>query len=186
MLGPLIAVGVGIAASLATGGSLERLGGVKFRYLPLFWLSLVVSLVTGFGPDGIGHYGPALVVLSNVLLIVFAVTNRGVPGLVLVAVGVFLNALVITLNGAMPVSTDAARQVASTQTVASVKHEALSNETVFPLLADRIPMGPTQQVWSVGDFLMVAGFFVMGFGMPRRRGPAPVAPRRRSPGKATA
>ena len=86
------------------------------------------------------------------------------------AVGIFLNALVIALNGAMPVSTTAAEEVAPTQAVGSIKHEPLTDDTVLPLLADRIAVSAFGQVWSVGDLLLLAGVAVDGFrSSPRRR-----------------
>ena len=171
MLGPLIAFGLGVAAALLSGGSLDRFAEARFRRAPLFWLSLVAPLVVAFGPgrSRTVPFAVAIVVISNLLLVAFALSNRHVPGLTLVALGVFLNALVITLNGGMPVSAAAGREAASTQFVGSIKHEPLTDETLLPLLADRIPVGPAGQVWSLGDLLLVAGVGLMGFGLPRRR-----------------
>jgi hypothetical protein len=67
----------------------------------------------------------------------------------------------------MPVSA-AGREQASAVSVGSIKHEPLGDETLLPWLADRVPVGLTNQVWSLGDLLLVAGVGVMGFGLPRR------------------
>ena len=169
MLGPLIAFASGVVASLLSGGRLDRLGEARFRRLPLFWLSLVAPLVIAFGPgrERVLAAAVGLVVVSNLLLVAFALSNRHVPGLALVALGVFLNALVIALNGGMPVSA-AGREQASAVSVGSIKHEPLGDETLLPWLADRVPVGVTNQVWSLGDLLLVAGVGMMGFGLPRR------------------
>jgi hypothetical protein len=110
-----------------------------------------------------------VIVVSNLLLVAFAVANRDKAGLSLVAFGVFLNALVITLNGGMPVSEGAASKVSEARSVISIKHEPLTHETLLPWLADRVPVGLTDQVWSLGDLLMVAGIGVMGFALPRTK-----------------
>ena len=187
MLGPLIAFALGVLASLALGGSLRSFGEVRFRLLPLFALSLVVPAVAAFGPLGeeFRSYGVTLIVASNILLIAFAVANRRIPGLALVAAGVFLNALVITVNGAMPVESSAANDVASTQAVGSIKHEPLTSATRLPWLADRLPVDLTNQVLSVGDLLLVIGVGAMGFGIPRGS-PRAEIPRRRSSSGAAA
>ena len=93
-----------------------------------------------FGPEELLAYGVALVLVSNLLMIWFALSNRHIPGLALVGVGIFLNALVIAVNGAMPVSPDAARVAASTQEVGSIKHEPLNGDTRLAILADRVPV----------------------------------------------
>jgi Family of unknown function (DUF5317) len=181
LLGPLIAFAAGLTLSLVCGGSLEQLGEARFRRLPLFWLGVSVSLVLAFGPGELLTYGVALVLVSNLLMIGFAVSNHHVPGLVVVGVGIFLNAVVIGLNGAMPVSPEAARTAAaSTQEVGSIKHEPMTVDTRFPVLADRVPVEVTGQVWSLGDFILVLGIGWMGFSLPRRRNGVPIAPPQRS------
>jgi len=187
MLGPLIAFASGVVASLLSGGRLDRLGETRFRRVPLFWLSLVAPLAIAFGPgrDRVLAAAVGLVVVSNLLLVAFALSNRHVPGLTLVALGVFLNALVITLNGGMPVSA-AGQEDASPVVVGSIKHEPLSDETLLPWLADRVPVGLTNQVWSLGDLLLVAGVGVMGFGLPRRDTSTPLERRRKKTSSAPA
>ena len=186
MLGPLIAFAAGLTLSLLTGGSLERLGEARFRRLPLFWLGVSVSLVLAFGPGELLTYGVVLVLVSNLMMIGFAFSNRHIPGLVLVGAGILLNAMVIALNGAMPVSPEAARAATSTQDVGSIKHEPLTVDTRLPLLADRVPLEVTGQVWSLGDFILVAGIGWMAFHLPRARSEAPIAPRQRSSSGAAA
>ena len=185
MLGPLIAFAAGLTLSLATGGALQRLGEARFLRLPLFWAGVAVSLLLAFGPEALLTYGVALVLTSNLLMAGFALSNRHIPGLALVGVGIFLNALVIAVNGAMPVSQDAARVAASTQEVGSIKHEPLTGDTRLPILADRVPVELTGQVWSLGDLILVAGIGWMAFALPRRRDVAPLTrPQRSSSGAA--
>ena len=182
MLGPLIAFAAGLTLSLATGGALQRLGETRFLRLPLFWAGVAVSLIVGFGPEKLFAYGVALVLISNLLMVGFAFSNRHVPGLALVGAGIFLNALVIAVNGAMPVAPDAARVAASTQQVGGIKHEPLTDDTRLAVLADRVPIEPAGQVWSLGDFILIAGIAWMAFSLPRRRGGALTQPQRSSSG----
>jgi hypothetical protein len=119
-------------------------------------------------------------------MIGFALSNRHIPGLALVGVGIFLNALVIAVNGAMPVSPDAARAAASTQEVGSIKHEPLTDDTRLAILADRVPIELSGQVWSLGDLILVAGIGWMAFALPRRRDVVSLAPPQRSSSGAAA
>lgn len=117
--------------------------------------------------------------LSFLLLAVFALRNVRLPGLPLIAAGLVLNLTVITANQGMPVSRRALVASGQAQTLAQLsreprqKHHLGSEEDVLLPLGDVIPIGPPiGQVISVGDVLMYAGvgWFVVATMRRCRRG----------------
>lgn len=164
----VVAVGVGYAA----GGRLDRLGRLRLRsgwLVPAALGAQVVGAVAG-GPA----YAVGLAVSAGGVA-VFLARNRGVRGTGLVAVGLLANALVVGLNGAMPVS-DAAlgRAGVSTQDIVSggdPRHELAGQGTRLRSVGDVIPVAlPLRpEVVSPGDVLVAAGLAqLVVVGMRRR------------------
>jgi hypothetical protein len=154
----------------AWGGSLGRLGDLSLRES---WL-----VVGGF-VGGLAY--PLGLVISALLVLVFLLRNRGIRGTGLVGLGLLSNALVVSLNGAMPVSPDASGEAGiSTQAILAgqdPRHELSDGATVVPWLADVVPvvLPLRPEVVSVGDVLVTAGLgqlVVVGM-TRRRRGVAP-------------
>ncbi|WP_025692388.1 DUF5317 domain-containing protein [Paenibacillus zanthoxyli] len=96
--------------------------------------------------------------------------NRSTPGFLFIFAGVFLNFLVMAVNGGkMPVSLEAAKvldpyYVHLLQSGAVVtKHFLMDSATRLPFLGDIIPLSkpyPRTQVISVGDIVMNVGIFL--------------------------
>jgi Family of unknown function (DUF5317) len=174
-----IALGAGVAGALRHG-SLEALAQTKFRFAWLLGAGLALQI-------GFDLYEPewltdrlklAVVLWSNVLVITFIALNRGLPGMTAMAVGLFLNVVVITANGAMPVSPAAveAAGLSEAPTELSLKHEVLGPDTALPWLADIIPLPNLKEVLSAGDLVLMAGIAALvyermtaGTGVSRRR-----------------
>ncbi|GAC1440133.1 MAG: hypothetical protein NVSMB55_03660 [Mycobacteriales bacterium] len=177
-----VALLVAVLAGWLSGGSLGRLGAVPLRLRRLVWgalLAQVVGTVVG-GP----FYALGLVA-SALLAGAFLARNRGVRGTGLIALGLLCNALVVGLNGAMPVSLDAAGRAGTTT------QHILVGEDQRHVLADRSsrlrPLGdviPVRAPWrpevvSPGDVLVAAGLAQLVFlGMRTGRAPAKHARRR--------
>jgi hypothetical protein len=97
--------------------------------------------------------------------------NRNEKGFWFILVGVFLNFLVMLVNGGkMPVSLEAAvsaldpvyAQMLQAGTVVS-KHILMTDSTHFSFLGDIIPLSPPyprSQVLSIGDIIMNFGIFI--------------------------
>jgi hypothetical protein len=163
-----------IALGYARGGTLDRLGHLHLRWKRLVVAALVLQVLGGLAG---GWRYPLGLALSAALVGAFLVLNRGVRGTGLVALGLAANALVVLLNGAMPVSGDAlGRARLSTQDIlsgADPRHELLGPDTRAAWLADRVPVflpGRTEVV-SSGDVLVAAGLaelVVVGMGRRRR------------------
>lgn len=122
----------------------------------LRWVPL---LVVGMGSQAL--FGPAstpwiFLVASMALIAGFLFINRTRPGFRFTLLGVALNAIVIGLNGAMPVSQHAMRSVGLSGVPAGdLRHAAAEPGTHLSFLGDVIPLG--ERVVSIGDVLMLAG-----------------------------
>ncbi len=164
----LVAVAVGYGA----GGGLDRLGRLSLRHARLVVAAVVLQLAGGLvgGPAyPVGLAGSALLVAA------FLAGNRGVRGTGLVALGLLSNALVVGLNGAMPVSTEASgRAGITTQDILSgsdPRHALAGPQTRLRLLGDVIPvlLPAHPEVVSAGDVLVAAGLAQLVLvGMTRR------------------
>src|SRR4051812_5876151 len=114
--------------------------------------------------------------LSAMCAAAFCVGNRAVPGVPLVTLGLAANALVVTLNGAMPVSIVAALRagVPITDIAAGydARHDIAGEGTVWRSLGDVVPLPlPLRpEVVSPGDVLVASGLGeLLVMGMLRRR-----------------
>ncbi len=155
----VVVLAVALAVGWLRGGSLDRLGSLPLRARALIVLALLVQLV---GTVAGGPFHPAGLALSAVLVVTFLVCNRGLRGTGLVALGLLANAVVVGLNGAMPVRLEAAvRAGTGVQAVVlgDSRHELEGPATRLRLLGDVIPVPlPVRpEVVSVGDVLVAAG-----------------------------
>lgn len=156
----VVALLAALAVGRATGGRLERLGHLRLSRRRLVVLAVVVQLA---GAVVGGPAQAAGLALAAALLTAFLLANRGVRGTGLVALGLAANGLVVALNGAMPVSFDAAARagapVRDVATGADPRHEVLTPSTRLHLLADvvPVPLPLRAEVVSPGDVLVAAG-----------------------------
>lgn len=161
----------------ACGGSLDRLGALELRRRRLVVAALGVQAlgaVVGGPLHAVGLAG------SAALATAFLVVNRGVRGTGLVALGLGANALVVALNGAMPVSPDAAAraQVSLADVAAGLdsRHVVADGTTRLVLLGDVVPvlLPLRPEVVSPGDVLVASGLaqlVVVGMLAGRTRSP---------------
>ena len=176
MLLAVIVLLAALALGRLGGGSLARLGGLQLDARRLVPIALLVQL--GGGLVGGPAYALGLAV-SAALLGVFLLRNRDLRGTGLVALGLLSNALVVGLNGAMPVTeAAAARARIATQDIltgADPRHQPAKDSTRLRLLSDVIPVPwPVRpEVVSPGDVLVAAGLgqlvlIGMGASVPTR------------------
>jgi hypothetical protein len=118
--------------------------------------------------------------LSGLLVALFLWGNWQLAGMPLIALGLLLNAVVVGLNFAMPVSLEAAARAGLAPEELHLGddplHEAAGPGTRLGLLGDQIPVAlPWRpQVVSPGDVLIAAGVgLLLVTGAPVRPGPAP-------------
>jgi hypothetical protein len=132
--------------------------------LPLRSLGLVAGAL---GAQLLGTLvgGPAYplgLAASAALVLAFLALNRSVRGVGLVALGLLANALVVTANGAMPVSPQAADRAGVgvlEVLVGDQRHELEGADTRLRALGDviAVPLPLRPEVVSAGDVLVAAG-----------------------------
>ncbi|HWQ88993.1 MAG TPA: DUF5317 domain-containing protein [Desulfitobacteriaceae bacterium] len=160
-----------IVVSLIDGGRIGRLGWLDLRGLWLIPSAWAIQIVVywaavkgmGMGPEWVS---PVLDTASYFLLLIFAGNNWYLPGMRILALGIFLNTLVIAVNGGMmPVDSfylpEASRQALL---AGQGTHGLLTPATHLSLLADRIFIsiaGFIKQLISLGDILIDAGSFLL-------------------------
>lgn len=166
ILGAILA---GVLVGLMLGGSLRQLAEIRLRWWALALLGLVLQLVPVPSMEGrLDHWlAVGLLIASYVVLLAFVAVNIRLPGFWLIAAGFVLNVLVISINGGMPVSTDALRQaygsgyrsvLTDLERSGGAKHHlARPDDDLIPL-TDVIPLGPpVRLVLSAGDILFFMG-----------------------------
>ena len=119
---------------------------------------------------------PVLVGISWALLAFYAWVNRAIHGVALIAAGLAANAMVLLLNGTMPVSEGAAARSGADPAVvlATGEHEPITSDTRLPWLGKVVPVAfpPRPEVVSPGDVSVAAGIAVLlGMGLTGRREP---------------
>ena len=171
-----VALLVAVVLGYATGGSLDRLGSLPLGSRRLVWAALAAQLV---GALVGGPLYPVGLAVSAVLVGGFLLRNRGIRGTGLVALGLLSNAVVVGLNGAMPVSVVAAGKAGTTtQHILAgddPRHEIAGPRTRLRPLGDVVPERSPRwpEVVSPGDILIAAGLGqLVLIGMRRGRGPA--------------
>jgi hypothetical protein len=162
-------VGVVVVAALLLG---RLLGGrpARLARVPLVgWALTIGAAAARLGGSAIarstGSAAPYVAgsVIATLLVVTFLVRNRTLHGIPLVALGLGLNALVVGLNGAMPVRARAAVEAGvGLHNIAAgldPRHVVSGPDTVLAALGDRIPvpLPVLPEVLSVGDVLIAAG-----------------------------
>ncbi len=147
---------------LAAGAA--RLTGGRFSNLAdntlsgLHWLAAAcIGQILGVLVGGIAY--PVGLIGSAACIAVFLRLNLFRPGVALLALGFFGNALVVALNGAMPVSATALLRAGLDRFVADPRHELADPSTALPWLGDVVPVAlpGLGQAVSPGDVLIAAG-----------------------------
>jgi hypothetical protein len=171
----LVAAALGVCAGYATGGRLSNVGGRPVRRWPLLVAGAVLPLLA---ETSLADSVSLACVLGGLgCLLAFCVVNLHLTGMGVVAVGLGLNALVMTVNGAMPVRPAAL-------VTAGVVDDAAEARTLdlgarrrlerpgdhLTVLGDTLPVRVLRQAVSFGDLVIAAGTAdVVAHLMHRRR-----------------
>ncbi|KLU59442.1 hypothetical protein CEB3_c44280 [Peptococcaceae bacterium CEB3] len=170
LIGALV---LAVVVGLLAGGKLKNLSYLPLRgawlVLGALFLQAVLSWTAakglGIGPRWVG---PLLHILSYVLLLAFTWVNRSLPGVRVLAAGVFLNGLVIAVNGGlMPVAPGVLPPWDIARLAKGVGiHGLMSARTRLTFLSDRFYLAAPvlgRQLFSVGDVLIDVGAFWLVF-----------------------
>lgn len=172
----LLVVGTAIVVSLARGGRFARIAGADLRLTWLLFVGLALQLVVD-GAAARGHLegdaGYALLLVSQLLVVAWAAANWWRPGMLLVVVGLALNAAVMAANGAMPVDPTAIEALGLPGAeVPPGKHELMDESTRLAFLADVWPLPPLRTIISIGDVVLAAGLIPLVHHLMTYRTPA--------------
>ncbi|NHM30034.1 DUF5317 domain-containing protein [Neobacillus terrae] len=166
----------GIIFSIIIGffrkGSLRSFATLKFKWGWMFPLLLAIELLVFlFQNDSklLGQTSGAIYMLVYVVGLIFLMANRKKEGFTVIFIGVFLNFLVMIVNGGrMPVSGEAAT-VLSPEYIQYLKnghyakHQLMTESAHLKFLGDIIPLSkpyPRTQIISIGDVVMNIGVFL--------------------------
>jgi uncharacterized protein DUF5317 len=151
----LYAVVAGLVIGLLTGGSLSRLGDLRFRWAPLIALGMIGQLLlfsTSLG-GALGDAAPAAYVASNLVVLVAVLRNVVIPGLPLVLIGGAANLITIVANGGyMPVSPEAVAAMGR------LPKEGYSNSR----LVEGVVLGPLTDIFAMPTWIPLANVFSVG------------------------
>jgi uncharacterized protein DUF5317 len=170
----LAALVVGLVAGLLTGGRLDNLADIRFRWPWFVIAALVVREAAVFSPlsriEGIQYvYCAALAML--VAWTVWHVDR--IRGVWMVAVGAALNLIVVAANGArMPVASSLAGSLAQRGHIG--QYVVMGPGTNLNWLGDWIGVpGPLGGAYSPGDVVVALGIAAVAFfGTRRHQSPA--------------
>lgn len=172
----LLVLVVSLAVGWLAGGRLANLAHVELRATWLVFAAVAAQLALG----GLAAFDlPAaelsrpLLAGSHLALLGFIAANRYRPGMLLVLIGLAMNAAVIVANGGMPVSGDALVALGGQAVVEPGKHQLLTEATRLPWLGDVLPVPFLRSVVSPGDIVLAAGVGILVVAQMRRFPPLP-------------
>lgn len=150
---------VAVAIGLLSGGRFSGFSSLRLRWAPVALVGLILQFLV---PPG--NWPFVLLMISFVLLAVFAIGNLQVPGFTLILAGLLMNFLVIGINSGMPVpasaleASDQSGELGYLIEHGGAKHHLATDDDDFMFLADVIPLGsPVRQAISAGDIVAYVG-----------------------------
>lgn len=163
MLFTAVAVAVGLALGLLTGGRFRHLEKRAFAGLPVLVVGVALQLASGLLAD----VSVTLVLVSYAALLLFAALNLRLIGMGVVLVGLAMNSVVIAVNGGMPVRRSAvvAAGIAAHDELPEIRlkgkrhfeDEDRDGDDRLMFLADIVPVPVLHEVLSFGDLAMSVG-----------------------------
>jgi hypothetical protein len=174
----LLAIVLGVAAGLGAGGKISNMLDFKIRKA---WL-IIAALLLQIGAQVALQKG---VLIEDVLVVILNIAvyslllgafwyNRHYAGMIIIAAGSIMNALVMTVNaGKMPVSAELLHKLnlmdaaSALESGRDIKHVFIDSTTRLPFLADIIHppsfLSIFMQIVSIGDIVIAAGLLGLLF-----------------------
>ena len=168
----LLAIVAGIAIGYLRGGRLSALAHAEVRWGPVLGAAIALQ-VASLAVDG--DLGVAALLASFACIIAFTAMNLTREGMGVVLVGVALNAIVIGVNGGMPVREGAivAAGIADRDDIGALdfnsKWHLETDADRLTFLGDIIPVPGAREVLSFGDLIMAVGVADVVVHLMRRR-----------------
>jgi uncharacterized protein DUF5317 len=154
----------GFILGLAFGGNWRNLRRFDLKLSPVLLAGIIARAAAPF----LGGLGVTASLAGLVLVALVAIVNRVLPGAWLIGLGSLLNAVVIFVNGGMPVDPGA---IAASGKPASAGglYVLLGPDTRLPFLADVLLVPVVNNIYSVGDVVVAVGGFWMAFRLLKQR-----------------
>ena len=167
----IVAIALGIAAGLLTGGRLGNLANLHVRWPWLLALVLLVRVAAVATPlDRVDQvrYAYLASLIALVLWTLWQIAR--LPGILLVSAGAALNVIVIVANDSrMPVAGGLAPSLARQGHIG--QYTLMSPATNLSWLGDWIAFGPLPGVYSPGDLVSLVGIAMLCYFATRARQP---------------
>jgi hypothetical protein len=154
----------GFIVGLASGGDWRHLQRVDLKLWPALFAGVLARAVAPF----LGSLALASSIAGLVLVSLVALANRALPGSILVAVGAFMNAGVIAINGGMPID-PGALAASGKPSPAGGLYVISGPDTRLPFLGDVLLVPVVNNIYSVGDVVLAIGGFWMAFRLLKQR-----------------
>lgn len=170
-----LVVVIAVIIALMRGGHLGNLSHLPLRKIGWFILAFIIQiglyLLTG-EKTFIGKYGPLIHILSYVFIIIGLERNWEIKEIKIISVGIFLNFLVIVLNGGrMPalintpnLSRLSLNKLNSLADGSDPRHCLYNNSTRLGFLSDIFSLPaffPYSVIFSIGDLIASIGAFLL-------------------------
>lgn len=158
----LVAIALGLAFGLITGGKLSNLATLKFRWPWLILAAVVVRAAVLATPLNRVDAARFVYVLAVLAIVGWTVVHfKRLRGIWLVTAGTVVNLVVILANGArMPVAPELAPTLVRHGQIG--QYEVMGPQTNLNLLGDWIALGPAG-AYSPGDVLIAIGLAIVVF-----------------------
>jgi hypothetical protein len=172
----LYAVIAGLVIGLVSGGSIARLGELRFAWAPVIVLGMATQVLLFSTPIGnaLGPAAPAAYVASNLAVLAAVGRNLAIPGLPLVLLGGASNLVAIVANGGfMPVSAEALVAIGRAPRDGYANNRLADGVLLAPL-TDLFAMPawvPMANIFSIGDVLIGIGVAMAVVAAMHGRGP---------------
>ena len=152
------------------GGSLRRLADVEIHALPTVFLAIGIQFaIISVFTDSFESFHVPLHFVSYAFAAWFIWANRGIPGMLVAALGAAFNLAAITANGGvMPASPEALEAAGVVHTKGFVNSTAVEDAKLQFLgdifaIPDSVPV--LDNVFSIGDVLIALGIIIMVHGI---------------------
>jgi hypothetical protein len=165
------AIVLGLAFGLLSGGRLENVARLSFRWPWLLVGAVAVREVILLTPLGRNEAARFVYVLALVAILAWTAWHwPRLRGVWLASAGIALNLLVIVANGArMPVAPDLAGPLLRHGPIG--QYTVMGDGTHLNFLGDWIALYPVPEAYSLGDVLIALGLAIVVFSAARNPRP---------------
>jgi hypothetical protein len=166
------AILLGLVFGLLTGGRLENVARLRFRWPWLLLGAVVVREIILLTPLGRSDGARFIYIAALIVILTWTIQHwQLVRGIWLASAGIALNLVVIIVNGErMPVAPDLAGSLLRHGGTIG-QYTVMNGSTRLNLLGDWIAIYPVPEAYSLGDVLIALGLAIVMFSAARNPRP---------------